>query len=195
MGCCGHFSALFRSKNGVGLTVFPRLSSRHQGRVRRRSAGSLLELFVEILLAFFFFLPCREVKLLLDCRGRGGEKKTNGEENKGPSFEGPGLQLSHMSYSPTMRGNHSEGNGGRAQRTHNKLKMQQAPPSHFAGVSPPGEGSSPTSSPRCEFAASVIFTQIRIYRVNIDDRSSASGCTGPRAAASFIFNQLQILKR
>lgn len=89
MGCCGHFSALSRSKNGVGLTVFPRLSSRHQGRVRRRSAGSLLELFVEILLAFFFFLPCREVKLLLDCRGRGGWKEDEWWGEQRPQLRGP----------------------------------------------------------------------------------------------------------
>lgn len=37
------------------------------------------------------------------------EKKTNGEENKAQHW-GPSLQLSHMSYSPTMRGNHCEGN-------------------------------------------------------------------------------------
>lgn len=37
---------------------------------------------------------------------------------------------------------------------------------------PRGKVSSPTYSPRREFVAAATFTQIRIYRVNIDDRSS-----------------------
>lgn len=36
--------------------------------------------------------------------------------------------------------------------------------------SPRGEVSSPTCSPRCEFVAASKCTQIRIYRVDIDDR-------------------------
>lgn len=132
MGCCGHFSALFRSKNESDLLFFhgSRLAIR-AGCGGRRSAGSLLELFVEILLTSFFPMPWSKTPPRL--QGQGGEKKTNGEENKGPSFEGPGLQLSHMSYSPTMRGNHSQGDAGRARRTPNTLKMQQESPLQVKG--------------------------------------------------------------
>lgn len=37
-----------------------------------------------------------------------------------------------------------------------------------------GDVSSSTYSPRCEFVAAAVFTQIRIYRVDIGDRSSVS---------------------
>lgn len=101
MGCWGHFSALFRSKNESDLLFF------HGSRpaIRAVHGGGLLGVCWSCLLRSSSLLFSPQVGLLLDYRGRGGgEKKTNGEENKGPSFEGPGPQLSHMSYSPTMRG-------------------------------------------------------------------------------------------
>ncbi len=61
---------------------------------------------------------------------------------------------------------------------------------HFPSLR--GEVSSPTYSPRREFVAAAIFTQIRIYRVYIDDRSSASACMWTEAAASLI---IKILKK
>lgn len=50
---------------------------------------------------------------------------------------------------------------------------------------PCGEVSSPTYSPRCEIVAAAMFTQVRIYRVYIDDRSSDSAGVCTQATASF----------
>lgn len=44
-----------------------------------------------------------------------------------------------------------------------------------------GDVSSSTYSPRCEFVAAAVFTQIRIYRVDIGDRSSVSACVWTKA--------------
>lgn len=57
-----------------------------------------------------------------------------------------------------------------------------------------GEASSPIYSPRCELVAAAKSTQIRIYRVHIDDRSSASANMQTEAAASLIIYNVQILK-
>lgn len=96
--------------------------------------------------------------------------------NNGPHSRSV-LQLSHKSYSPTMcsaeattttrKNSHNEENAEKTGRFHMGSVFK-----HFSSLIPRGNVSSPTCSPRRKLVAALVFTQVRIYRVNIDDRRS-----------------------
>lgn len=87
VGCCGHFSALFRSKNESDLLFF------HDSRlaIRAGCGGGLLGVCWSCLLRSSspFFFPCREVKLLLDSRGRGVKRRRMVRRTKAPALRAP----------------------------------------------------------------------------------------------------------
>lgn len=94
-------SCPFHRGNGVKLTVFPQVSSLHQVRDVAVVCWESAEAVCWDPPHFFF--PCSKVKTPPQLHRQRGEKKMNGEANKAPHWK-PVLQLSHMSYSPTMRG-------------------------------------------------------------------------------------------
>lgn len=103
--CCDQWPALFISRIESDLLFF----CRSHLAIRAGCGGGLLGVCRSRLLRSSSLFPMQRSKTPPRLHRQRGEKKMNGEANKAPHW-GPVLQLSHMSYSPTMSGNHSEGN-------------------------------------------------------------------------------------
>lgn len=111
MGCCGHFSALFRSKNESDLLFF------HGSRLAIR-AGGLLGVCWSCLLrsSSLLFFPCREVKLLLGYRGRGVKRRRMVRRTKAPALRAPACNFHtchiHQQWEGTTPRATLDGHGG-----------------------------------------------------------------------------------
>lgn len=135
-------------------------------------AGGLLGVCWSCLLRFSFLFShaVKQNSSFATQAARWKEDEWRGEQR--PRHRGP----RPATFTHVISSNNERGTAERGQRA----------PNTPTGL-PRGEGLSPTSSLRCEFAASVIFTQIRIYRVNVDDGWSERGCTGDASCSLLHF--------
>lgn len=99
MVCCGQLPALFIGRMESNLLFF----CRSHLSIRSGCGGGLLGVCWSCLLRSSSLFPMQRSKTPPQLHRQRGEKKMNGEANKAPHWK-PVLQLSHMSYSPTMRG-------------------------------------------------------------------------------------------